>query len=65
MTLPLSLYGFGEEWNRSLRLDIFVPVNSGGRKLDASDLMFAAMNEGWREIEQFKDVEDGIELNLM
>lgn len=33
-------------------LDIFVRVNSGGTKLDASDLMFAAMKEGWDEIEQ-------------
>ena len=28
-------------------LDIFVRVNSGGTKLDAGDLMFAAMKEGW------------------
>jgi hypothetical protein len=27
-------------------LDIFVRVNSGGTKLDSSDLMFAAMKEG-------------------
>lgn len=33
-------------------LDIFVRVNSGGTKLDASDLMFAAMKEGWADIEQ-------------
>ena len=33
-------------------LDIFVRVNSGGTKLDASDLMFAAMKEGWSEIEE-------------
>jgi hypothetical protein len=33
-------------------LDIFVRVNSGGTKLDASDLMFAAMKTGWDEIEQ-------------
>jgi len=33
-------------------LDIFVRVNSGGTKLDASDLMFAAMKEGWAEIEE-------------
>ncbi|HIE5355474.1 TPA: DUF262 domain-containing protein [Stenotrophomonas maltophilia] len=33
-------------------LDIFVRVNSGGTKLDASDLMFAAMKEGWDEIEE-------------
>ena len=33
-------------------LDIFVRVNSGGTKLDASDLMFATMKEGWNEIEE-------------
>jgi len=33
-------------------LDIFVRVNSGGTKLDAGDLMFAAMKEGWSEIEE-------------
>jgi hypothetical protein len=33
-------------------LDIFVRVNSGGTKLDASDLMFAAMKEGWSDVEQ-------------
>ena len=33
-------------------LDIFVRVNSGGTKLDASDLMFATMKEGWSEIEE-------------
>jgi hypothetical protein len=33
-------------------LDIFVRVNSGGTKLDASDLMFAAMKEGWDAIEE-------------
>jgi hypothetical protein len=33
-------------------LEIFVRVNSGGTKLSASDLMFAAMKEGWDEVEQ-------------
>jgi hypothetical protein len=33
-------------------LDIFVRVNSGGTKLDAGNLMFAAMKEGWDEIEE-------------
>jgi len=33
-------------------LNIFVRVNSGGTKLDASDLMFAAMKEGWDAIEE-------------
>ena len=33
-------------------LEIFVRVNSGGTKLTAGDLMFAAMKEGWDDIEQ-------------
>ncbi len=33
-------------------LEIFVRVNSGGTKLSASDLMFAAMKEGWDEVEE-------------
>jgi hypothetical protein len=33
-------------------LDIFVRVNSGGTKLTAGDLMFAAMKEGWDDIEE-------------
>lgn len=41
-------------------LDIFVRVNSGGTKLDASDLMFAAMKEGWDDIE--KAIEETTEL---
>src|SRR5258706_13102686 len=41
-------------------LDIFVRVNSGGTKLDASDLMFAAMKEGWADIEE--NVEEIVEL---
>jgi len=41
-------------------LDIFVRVNSGGTKLDAGDLMFAAMKEGWAEVES--NVEEIVEL---
>lgn len=33
-------------------LDIFVRVNSGGTKLTQGDLMFAAMKEGWEDIEE-------------
>jgi Protein of unknown function DUF262 len=33
-------------------LDIFVRVNSGGTKLDAADLMFAAMKQEWSEVEE-------------
>ena len=40
--------------------DIFVRVNSGGTKLDAGDLMFAAMKEGWTDIEE--NVERIVEL---
>ncbi len=36
-------------------LDIFVRVNSGGTKLTAADLMFAAMKEGWEDIEEHLD----------
>lgn len=32
-------------------LEIFVRVNSGGTKLTAGDLMFAAMKEGWEDVE--------------
>lgn len=41
-------------------LDIFVRVNSGGTKLDASDLMFAAMKEGWDDIEE--NIEETVEM---
>jgi hypothetical protein len=33
-------------------LQIFVRVNSGGTRLTTGDLMFAAMKEGWDDIEQ-------------
>lgn len=33
-------------------LQVFVRVNSGGTKLTAGDLMFAAMKEGWDDIEE-------------
>jgi hypothetical protein len=36
-------------------LNIFVRVNSGGTKLTAADLMFAAMKEGWEDIEENLD----------
>jgi hypothetical protein len=47
-----ELDGVANEFPYSRVLDIFVRVNSGGTKLDASDLMFAAMKEGWSEIEE-------------
>ncbi|MBI5121954.1 MAG: DUF262 domain-containing protein [Rhodospirillales bacterium] len=46
-----ELDGVANEFPYRRVLDIFVRVNSGGTKLDASDLMFAAMKEGWSEIE--------------
>jgi hypothetical protein len=46
-----ELDGVANEFPYRRVLDIFVRVNSGGTKLDASDLMFAAMKEGWAEIE--------------
>src|SRR4030095_2784055 len=47
-----ELDGVANEYPYRTVLDIFVRVNSGGTKLDASDLMFAAMKEGWDEIEE-------------
>jgi hypothetical protein len=47
-----ELDGVASEYPYKKILDIFVRVNSGGTKLDASDLMFAAMKEAWGEIEQ-------------
>lgn len=47
-----ELDGVANNYTYRTVLDIFVRVNSGGTKLDASDLMFAAMKEGWDEIEE-------------
>src|SRR3990172_7510784 len=47
-----ELDGVANQFPYKRVLDIFVRVNSGGTKLDASDLMFAAMKEGWDEIEE-------------
>jgi hypothetical protein len=47
-----ELDGVANEFPYKKVLDIFVRVNSGGTKLDASDLMFATMKEGWDEIEE-------------
>lgn len=55
-----ELDGVANNYTYSTVLDIFVRVNSGGTKLDASDLMFAAMKEGWDEIEGA--IEDTTEL---
>lgn len=55
-----ELDGVANEYSYKKILDIFVRVNSGGTRLDASDLMFAAMKEGWSEIEE--SIEDTTEL---
>lgn len=47
-----ELDGVANEFPYKTILDIFVRVNSGGTKLDAADLMFAAMKEQWSDIEQ-------------
>lgn len=46
-----ELDGTAEEYSYKRVLDIFVRVNSGGTKLEASDLMFAVMKEAWDDIE--------------
>ena len=55
-----QLDGVASEYVYKTILDIFVRVNSGGTKLEASDLMFAAMKEGWAEIEEA--IENAVEL---
>lgn len=55
-----QLDGVADTYPYKTILDIFVRVNSGGTKLDAGDLMFAAMKEGWAEIEE--NVEEVAEL---
>ncbi len=47
-----TLDGVANDYPYQRILEIFVRVNSGGTKLDASDLMFAAMKAEWDEIEE-------------
>jgi hypothetical protein len=47
-----ELDGVASEFPYRKVLDIFVRVNSGGTKLSAADLMFAAMKESWAEVEE-------------
>lgn len=47
-----ELDGVAKQYPYRRILDIFVRVNSGGTKLTAGDLMFAAMKEGWDDIEE-------------
>lgn len=46
-----ELDGIANKYPYKKVLNIFVRVNSGGTKLDASDLMFAAMKESWSDVE--------------
>lgn len=46
-----ELDGIAEEYSYKKVLEIFVRVNSGGTKLEASDLMFAVMKEEWDDVE--------------
>jgi hypothetical protein len=47
-----ELDGIAKKFPYRRILEIFVRVNSGGTKLTAGDLMFAAMKEGWEDIEE-------------
>lgn len=46
-----ELDGTAHKWDYGKVRDIFVRVNSGGTRLDAADLLFATLKEGWTEIE--------------
>lgn len=63
-----ELDGIANQYPYRRILEIFVRVNSGGTKLTAGDLMFAAMKEGWDDIEerveQTVDLLNGGRLNI-
>lgn len=63
-----ELDGVANQYPYRRILEIFVRVNSGGTKLTAGDLMFAAMKEGWDDIEerveQTVDLLNGGRLNM-
>lgn len=63
-----ELDGVASQYPYRRILEIFVRVNSGGTKLTAGDLMFAAMKEGWDDIEerveQTVDLLNGGRLNI-
>lgn len=63
-----ELDGVAKQYPYRRILEIFVRVNSGGTKLTAGDLMFAAMKEGWDDIEerveQIVDLLNGGRLNI-
>jgi uncharacterized protein with ParB-like and HNH nuclease domain len=58
-----ELDGVANRYEYRKVLDIFVRVNSGGTKLTASDLMFAALKEGWEDIEE--NTEQTVEITLV
>jgi hypothetical protein len=47
-----ELDGIASDYPYKRIREIFVRVNRGGTRLSSSDLMFAAMKEGWADIEQ-------------
>ncbi|MFE1630215.1 DUF262 domain-containing protein [Brevibacillus reuszeri] len=47
-----ELDGIANNYTYNMILNIFIRVNSGGTKLDAADLMFAAMKEKWEDVEE-------------
>lgn len=55
-----ELDGVANDYSYKRVLDILVRVNSGGTRLDTADLMFAAMKEGWAEVEE--RIEDVVDL---
>jgi hypothetical protein len=63
-----ELDGIANSYPYKTTLEIFVRVNSGGTKLDAADLMFAAMKELSADIEQYleeiADTLSGTHLNF-
>lgn len=57
-----ELDGVANDYPYAKILEIFVRVNSGGTKLDAADLMFAAIKSVWEPVE--KNIEETVtELN--
>ena len=53
-----ELDGVANDYPYTKILEIFVRVNSGGTKLDAADLMFAAIKSVWEPIE--KNIEEAV-----
>ncbi len=53
-----------EYFNYKTVLNVFIRVNNGGTKLEAGDLMFAAMKSCWDEIEEnIEEVKDTLNSN--